>query len=408
MTRIILHLLKSEDCSSLTFNELVDFIQVNVKSKLFETHTAKPGTKTNFALSGIPSFSEYFAIADAYREEHGIREQDFIFVVSEKINQAGFFCALADGNSRSGFIHAKSWMYTFPDLSSNAEASANAYLIYSLILRRYQYTSDEHATYYEVFSNANFVHRDSKPCFNNWVVEKRKIETLLTSVHICKNCQDLILERGMSTQHYSVIKNLFEKIRENILADDLEDPFVNGQLYVFQNHIEIVYANSNNYTTVPFSTNVGEMANFVLYVYMLLMNRKVALDDWNDDPSHFQLLRRITGTAQGAILIQPLEVGPSERYEELNVLKKYGTKLRPNSIDFLDPGISTRLNRVNENLVNAFLHFQSDPVWAKSIAKEYFISGKKDLFLGFDRTRVFYSDHWMTAFDGEFVGMQGM
>ena len=54
MTRIILHLLKSEDCSSLTFNELVDFIQVNVKSKLFETHTAKPGTKTNFALSRTP------------------------------------------------------------------------------------------------------------------------------------------------------------------------------------------------------------------------------------------------------------------------------------------------------------------------------------------------------------------
>jgi hypothetical protein len=299
-------------------------------------------------------------------------------------------------------------MYTYPDLSSNAEACANAYLIYSLILRRYQYTSDEHASYYDVFSNANFVHRDSKPCFNNWVVEKRKIETLLTSVHICKNCQDLILERGMSSQHYLVIKNLFEKIRENILADDLEDPFVNGQLYVFQNHIEIVYTNSNNYTTVPFSTKVGDMANFVLYVYMLLMNRKVALDDWNDDPSHFQLLRRITGTAQGAILIQPLEVGPSERYEELNVLKKYGTKLRPNSIDFLDPFISTRLNRVNETFVNAFLHFQSDPVWAKFIAKEYFISGKKDLFLGFDRTRVFYSDHWMSAFGGEFMGMQGM
>jgi hypothetical protein len=212
----------------------------------------------------------------------------------------------------------------------------------------------------------------------------------------------------MSSQHYLVIKNLFEKIRENILADDLEDPFVNGQLYVFQNHIEIVYTNSNNYTTVPFSSKVGDMANFVLYVYMLLMNRKVALDDWNDDPSHFQLLRRITGTAQGAILIQPLEVGPSERYEELNVLKKYGTKLRPNSIDFLDPFISTRLNRVNETFVNALLHFQSDPVWAKVIAKEYFISGKKDLFLGFDRTRVFYSDHWMTAFGGEFVGMQGM
>ena len=134
----------------------------------------------------------------------------------------------------------------------------------------------------------------------------------------------------MSTQHYSVIKNLFEKIRENILADDLEDPFVNGQLYVFQNHLEIVYTNSNNYTTLPSSTNVGEMANFVLYVYLLLMNWKVAFEDWNDDPFHFQLLRRITGTAQGAILIQPLEVGPSERYEELNVLKKYGTKLRPN------------------------------------------------------------------------------
>jgi hypothetical protein len=74
MARIILHLLKSDDCSSTTFNEVIEFIQSHVKSKLFETHTEKPGTKTSFSVSAIPDFEEYFAIS----------ETSDIFVVSYK------------------------------------------------------------------------------------------------------------------------------------------------------------------------------------------------------------------------------------------------------------------------------------------------------------------------------------
>ena len=106
MARIILHLLKSDDCSSTTFNDLVEFIQSEVKSKLFETHTSKPRTKTSFAVSDYPSFQEYFAISDAYRAEHNIRPEDFIFVVSEKSNQMGFFCTLRGGDSLGGLIRA--------------------------------------------------------------------------------------------------------------------------------------------------------------------------------------------------------------------------------------------------------------------------------------------------------------
>jgi hypothetical protein len=406
MARIILHLLKSDDCSSTTFNDLVDFIQDEVKSKLFETHTVKPRTKTSFTLSSVPSFQEYFAISDAYRTEHNIRPEDFIFVVSEKSNQFGFFCALGDGDSRAGFIHAKSWKHTYPDLSTRAEACANAYLIYSLVLRRFQYSAADYSSYYEVFATAPFVHRDSKPCFNNWVVEKRKIETLLSSVYICPACNKGIIEGGLSAQHLAVIKNLFEKIREKVLANEETDPFENGLVYVYHNRIEIRYEMNNNFVLVPFSSKAGDMSYFVFYLYLLLINRTVRLSEWKDDASHFELMRRIVGLAQGSVLTQPLAATANERYEEMTLLKKYGTPVSRNSIEFQNPAIATLVSRVNATFTHGFQQFQPDEIWAKQIAKEYFIKGTRELVLGLNRNRFYFADCWMDAFSAEFEWMQ--
>jgi hypothetical protein len=408
MARIILHLLKSDDCSSTTFNDLVEFIQSEVKSKLFETHTAKPRTKTSFTLSSVPSFQEYFAISDAYRAEHNIRPEDFIFVVSEKSNQMGFFCALGDGDSRAGFIHAKSWKHTYPDLSTRAEACANAYLIYSLVLRRFQYSAADYSSYYEVFATAPFVHRDSKPCFNNWVVEKRKIETLLSSVYICPACNKGIIEGGLSAQHLAVIKKLFEKIREKVLANEETDPFENGLVYVYQNRIEIRYEMNNNFVHVPFSAKLGDMSYFVFYLYLLLINRTVRLSEWKDDASHFELMRRIVGLAQGSVLTQPLAATANERYEEMTLLKKYGTPVSRNSIEYQNSAIATLVSRVNATFTHGFQQFQPDEIWAKQIAKEYFIKGTRELVLGLNRNRVYFADSWMDAFSEEFEWMQRM
>ena len=408
MARIILHLLKSDDCSSTTFNDLVEFIQSEVKSKLFETHTAKPRTKTSFTLSSVPSFQEYFAISDAYRAEHNIRPEDFIFVISEKSNQMGFFCALADGDSRGGFIHAKSWKHTYPDLSTRAEACANAYLIYSLVLRRFQYSAADYSSYYEVFATAPFVHRDSKPCFNNWVVEKRKIETLLSSVYICPACNKGIIEGGLSAQHLAVIKKLFEKIREKVLANEETDPFENGLVYVSQNRVEIRYEMNNNFVQVPFSSKVGDMSYFVFYLYLLLINRTVRLSEWKDDASHFELMRRIVGLAQGSVLTQPLAATANERYEEMTLLKRYGTPVSRNSIEYQNSAIATLVSRVNATFTHGFQQFQADESWAKQIAKEYFIKGTRELVLGLNRNRVYFADCWMDAFSEEFEWMQRM
>ena len=408
MARIILHLLKSDDCSSTTFNDLVEVIQSEVKSKLFETHTAKPRTKTSFTLSSVPSFQEYFAISDAYRAEHNIRPEDFIFVVSEKSNQMGFFCALGDGDSRAGFIHAKSWKYTYPDLSNRAEAYANAYLIYSLVLRRFQYSAADYSSYCEVFATAPFVHRDTKPCFNNWVAEKRKIETLLSSVFICPGCYRGIIEGGLSAQHLAVIKKLFEKIREKVLANEETDPFENGLVYVYQYRLEIRYEMNNNFVQVPFSANVGEMSYFVFYLYLLLINRNVHLSEWINDASHFQLMRRIVGLAQGSVLTQPLAATANERYEEMTLLKRYGTPDPRKPLEYQNPAIATLVSRVNATFTHGFQQFQADESWAKETAKAYFIKGTRELVLGLNRNRVYFADCWMDAFSKEFEWMKGM
>ena len=408
MARIDLHLIHASDCSDATYQALVQFLLPEMKSDLFELHTVKPGTKTPLALSDLPSFEELFSIADAYRSEHGISADAFVIVVTEKLNLYRFFCALGDGDSRSGFIHANVWNVAMPDLSAKAEASANAYLVYSLILRRFQYTSLQHASYTDVYQHADFVHRDAKSCFNNWVADKRWIENLLNSVHICQPCQEKILSGGLSKQHFTVVKHVFEKIRKIVLTFEENDPFENGQMYVFQDYIEIVYEQNDNAGTISFSKRVGSMTHLTLYVYALLMNRKVDLLEWNNDAAHFQLMRRIVAVAQGAVLVQPLNQTSEERYKELDVLKKFGT-LNPNrSFEFLDTKFATTVSRVNEKIENVFLNMGLSEDHAILISAEYKLIGSRDLELKLDRTRVYFADCWVDKFQNDFPFMQRM
>lgn len=408
MSRIILHLLQSADCDVYTYNELVRFMRPEMQSELFELHTNKVGTKTSMLVNDNPSFEELFTIADAYRTEHSLSKDEFVIVVTEKLNEQGFFCALGDGDSRSGFIHAKVWMDAMPELSEHAEASANAYLVYSLILRRFQYTGNDYPTYTHLFFQANFVHRDQKSCLNNWVANKTLIENLLNSVYICPSCQRGILAGGLSPQHFLVIKQVFEKIRVNVLAMEDVDPFANGQLYVFQNHIELVYESNYNYGKVGFSKKVGEMSYLTFYIYLLIMNRSVDLIEWNNDPEHFAMIRRIVRVAQGAVLNHPLNEVAEERFKELTVLKKYGTLNPHRTFEFIDTNIGTFVNRVNAKFTDVFIKMGIEKTKSENLASEYFVKGTRDLALNFERSRVYFDDCWFEEFGDDFPHMQRM
>jgi len=408
MSCIDLHIIPSTDCSQATYDALVQFMLPEMNSALFKLHQVKSGTKTNLALSNRPAFNEVFAVADQYRSEHGISVQAFVIVVTENPNQQNFFCALGDADSRSGFIHTNSWKLAAPDLSSKAEAGANAYLIYTLILRRFQYTSLDHPDYNDVFDHANFVHRDARSCFNNWVANKRLIENLLNSVFICSSCQNGILAGGLTIQHFQIVKKVFERIRDKVMANDEIDSFENGHLYVFKNHMEVVYESTDNYKEVGFSKKLGELSYFTLYVYLVLMNRKVDLLEWNNDPSNFQLMRRILSCAQGAVLNQPLHETASERFKEMDVLKKFGTLNPKRSFEFLDTNIGTYIKRVNTKFTDLFEGMGMNVAMAKSTGTEYFIKGTRDLILNFDRSRIYFADCWMDEFGDEFPHMQRM
>lgn len=410
MSRIDLHIIPTADCSQSIYDELFQFLLPEMNSALFKLHSVKPTSKLDFSISASPSFVELFDLAERYRAEQKIPQKAFVIVVTERHNNQNFFCALGDGDSRSGFIHTKSWKLAAPDLSTKAEASANAYLIYSLILRRFQYTGEEHPNYNHLFNHAQFVHRDAKGCFNHWVADKRFIENLLNSVFICNSCQKSILAGGLTIQHFQIIKKVFERIRDKVIANDEIDSFENGHLYVFKNHIEVVYKSTDNYKVVGFSKKVGEMGYFTLYVYLILMNRKVDLLEWNNDPSNFQIMRRILNIAQGPVLKHQLLETESERFEEMNVLKKFGT-LNPNpkhKFEFLDTNIGTYINRINKKFTKLFESMGMNETMAKSTGAEYFIKGTSYLNLNFDRTRIYFADCWMNEFGDEFPHMQRM
>ncbi len=408
MSRIDLHIIPTADCSQSTFDELIQFLLPEMNSELFKLHTPKANSKVDMTISALPSFEELFDLADQYRIEQKIPNKAFVFVVTEHFNKLNFFCALANGDSRSGFIHAKSWKYAAPDLSIKAEASANAYLVYSLILRRFQYKATEHPEYTHVFRYGQFVHRDARACFNNWVVDKRLIENLLNSVFICSSCQRGILAGGLSNQHFQIVKKVFERIRQKVMANDEIDSFDNGQLYVFRNYIEIVYPDTENYLKIDFSEKVGFSTSFTFYVYLLLMNRTVDLLEWNDNPYHFNVMRRIVQVSQNAVLTQALGESAEERFKELNVLKKFGTLNPRRNFEFMDPKIATFIFRVNEKIIKVFEKMGLNKDQAQITATEYKVTGERDLVLSFDRSRVFFADCWMNEFKKEFPHLQGM
>ena len=408
MSRIIIHLLQAEDCQDATFQDLLAFIQSNLKSKLIEIHSAKLASETSGYLQGeyLP-FESFFSIAEAYRSAHSIRQQDFIFLITETTNEANFFCALGDGDSRVGFVHASAWSTCYADLTH--QASATAYLVFSLVLRRFQYSADDYASYMELFIHGKFVHRDHKACFNNYAIDKTFIESQLSSAQICKSCYDLILAGGMESQHLAVIQDFFEKIRRAVTYFDIVDPYAGGLVYVYANHIEIRYRTQNNYATPAFSQATGKMTNFVLYVYLLIMNRPVGLNEWHVDASHYQLMRNIISIAQGAILPHIPSPGDTERFQELNVLKNYGTPDPKDPFVFINTQINKRTNDLNALFENAFLMFnQTDAAWAKSIAEEYCIRGTKDLAVQIDSSRIFYADCWINAFQTTYPHMQAL
>ena len=119
-------------------------------------------------------------------------------------------------------------------------------------------------------------------------------------------------------------------------------------------------------------------------------------------------MRRIVGLAQGSVLTQPLAATANERYEEMTLLKRYGTPDPRKPLEYQNPAIATLVSRVNATFTHGFQQFQDDESWAKETAKAYFIKGTRELVLGLNRNRVYFADCWMDAFSEEFEWMKGM
>ncbi len=230
----------------------------------------------------------------------------------------------------------------------------------------------------------------------------------MNSVFIFSFCPRGILAGGLSNQHFQIVKKVFERIRQKVMANDEIDSFDNGQLYVFKNYIEIVYPDTENYLKIDFSEKVGFSTSFTFYVYLLLMNRTVDLLEWNDNPYHFNVMRRIVQVSQNAVLTQALGESAEESFKELNVLKKFGTLNSRRNFEFMDPKIATFIFRVNEKIIKVFEKMGLNKDQAQITATEYKVTGERDLVLSFDRSRVFFADCWMNEFKKEFPHLQGM
>ena len=407
MAQIKIHLIQAADCPNESYSSILNFIHSNLRTNLFVIHPTKTQTQTSLQLpTFLPRFNSFFSIADAYRAEHNIPDEEFVLLLSTTLNANSFFCALGDNDSRSGFVHISSWRATYPDL--NDQAAANTYLIFSLVLRRFQYTSREYPTYMSLYNNGAFVHEVVyNTCFNNKVTDKRLIEGLLSSARICKDCFQSIKQGGMGDAMILIIENLFDKIRKKVGIYERMNPFENGEIYVYQKRIEIRLADEV-VVQIPFSQNVGTSTYFVLYVYMLLTT-KVMKIEWGEksENPHIRLMRKIVSITQDGVLRQLETNFNEERFEEVKKIKAYGT-FNIQSKAFENPRITKLISDMKKIVVDSFLTISSDEMWSEEIFEEYLISGDKELVLNFPMDRIKWEGCWINGLSKEFPKMRPM
>ena len=158
----------------------------------------------------------------------------------------------------------------------------------------------------------------------------------------------------------------------------------------------------------------GLDAGYKPYLYDLAFQKKVAqlaFPEYDYKASFMMADKTKTASIDGMNQLFRVPLGGDPRQgidRRVNSLAEIGTPVSRNSIEFQNPAIATLVSRVNATFTHGFQQFQPDEIWAKQIAKEYFIKGTRELVLGLNRNRVYFADCWMDAFSDEFEWMQRM
>jgi hypothetical protein len=227
------HLIRSEEFSSVDFDEVIFFLQsYDGPIRFVSTDTSPAFTNSelqdrdmdierffkqervcysmaSFGRS-IPErrkevgWKDLFARCRNYRKTHKVPPTDLVILLTEIANKHNWFSALDPSNSCNGFVHTSEWDYYV----QCSRVFPIAYLTISLVLQKHMFR--------DMKSLQELVHHFPLGCINDFCGHKREIMLKLRTADVCQDCMSLIGDKLPPLAVQQAL-NIFEAVRLRIL-----------------------------------------------------------------------------------------------------------------------------------------------------------------------------------------------
>jgi hypothetical protein len=152
----------------------------------------------------VLSWEDLFELSKTARVKNAVKDDSFVFIITDKPNERNFFGFLDPVNPNNGFVHAGDWerfIHCPPELPV-------AYHILALMLQHNMVSSENEL--------ANILHRDPVGCVNDFCQNKREVILKMRTADICQNCMEP-LSKKLRPPEMNHIFELFESLRIKML-----------------------------------------------------------------------------------------------------------------------------------------------------------------------------------------------
>lgn len=156
-------------------------------------------------------WSYFFDLANEFRDQNDIGDDEFVVILSEKPNQLNWFSAADYGGNKNLFVHTGDWDLIFGE---GDESYPIAYHVAITLL---------HFLWFESIDEINFsnVHRAPIGCINDFCEEKKQAILKMRTADICPVCIEKIVQRGIQMPVIIQVISILEKIRKGMLFKEL-------------------------------------------------------------------------------------------------------------------------------------------------------------------------------------------
>mgnify|MGYP006189847801 CR=1 FL=1 len=204
-------LVRTPGFSESKFEDVLKLL-TSLKGPLVFKAAEKPALEHGNDESFFPKpWSYFFDLANEFRDQNDIGDDEFVVILSEKSNKLNWFSAADYGGSKNLFVHTGDWDLIFGE---GDESYPIAYHVAITLL---------HFLWFESIDEINFsnVHQAPIGCINDFCEEKNQAILKMRTADICPVCIAKIVQRGIQMPVIIQVISILEKIRKGMLFKEL-------------------------------------------------------------------------------------------------------------------------------------------------------------------------------------------